>query len=252
MKQTIRKDEILELLNRYGYVTVEFLAEALYVSPSSIRRDLARLEAQGLVRRSHGGVHSLESRKELTPYSLRMRENTAAKRLICEKAAALVSDGDVVFIDGSTTCLFLPELLEQKKNITVLTNSLHLAGMFEKSEGVTVYCTGGSLRLHGEMVMAGPIAEQICAQMHTNLMFFSARAVDERGVITDLNEPETSVRRVAMRHTDKAIFLCDQSKFGKSSTFTVGQASDLAYLITDASPEKIDVSSWGAPSLSIQ
>jgi DeoR/GlpR family transcriptional regulator of sugar metabolism len=181
-----------------------------------------------------------------------MRENTAAKRLICEKAVALVSDGDVIFIDGSTTCLFLPELLERKKNITVLTNSLHLAGMFESNESVTVYCTGGNLRLHGEMVMVGPIAEQICMQIHTNVMFFSARAIDEKGTITDLNEPETSLRRVAMQHTDKAVFLCDHSKFGKSSVFTVCRAADIACVVTDVPPEEVDTRAWEIGALCIQ
>jgi DeoR/GlpR family transcriptional regulator of sugar metabolism len=249
MKRAIRKDEILDILSRYNYVTVDFLADALYISPSSIRRDLAILEDQGLVRRSHGGVHSIQEQNALTPYSLRMQENIVAKRSICKKAVELISDGDVVFIDGSTTCLFLPELLENKKNITVLTNSLRLAGLFKKSNNVKVYCTGGLLRLQNELVAAGPIAEQICAQIHTNIMLFSSRAIDENGIIYDLNEPETSLRKIALRNTDKAVFLCDSSKFGKHSTFSVCRADELSYIVTDVPPNSEISKNWNADKL---
>lgn len=249
MKRAIRKDEILELIERYNYVTVNFLAEALYVSPSSIRRDLAILEDQGLVRRSHGGVRTMEDQNSLTPYAMRTQENSAKKRAICKKAADLVSDGDVVFIDGSTTCLYLPELLENKKNITVLTNSLHIAEIFKKNNNVKIYCTGGLLRLQNELVATGPIAERVCSQIHTNIMFFSARAIDEAGTIYDLNEPETELRKIAMKNTDKAVFLCDSSKFGKHSTFTVCRADELAYIVTDIPKESKISENWNANNL---
>ena len=239
MHRAVRKDEILELLRRYNYVTVKFLADALYISESSVRRDLAVMEAQGLIKRTHGGVSEIESSNTLAPYTMRMQENSSAKRAICQRAAALINDGDVLFIDGSTTCLFLPELIEQKQDITVLTNSLRLAALF-KTDRVKVYCTGGSVRLQDEYVMAGPVAEDNVRRMHTNWMFFSARAMDENGVITDLNEPETSLRRVALEHTDKAVFLCDGSKFGVRSVFTVCDATDIYGIITDGDlPEAV-------------
>ena len=246
MKRAVRKDEILELIERYNYVTVNFLAEALYVSPSSIRRDLAILEDQGLVRRSHGGVRSTGDKNSLTPYTMRSQENCAEKRAICKKAAELVSDGDVVFIDGSTTCLYLPELLENKKNITVLTNSLHIAEIFKKNDNVKIYCTGGLLRLHDELVAAGAIAEQTCSQIHTNIMFFSARAIDEEGTIYDLNEPETKLRKIAMKNTDKAVFLCDSSKFKKHSTFAVCHANELFCIVTDMPQAPDFASEWSS------
>ncbi len=232
MHRVVRKDEILDILHRYNFVTVKFLAEALYVSPSSIRRDLAVLEGMGLVKRTHGGVSEIDSGKALSPYSMRMQNNVADKRNICRKAAELIADGDIIFIDGSTTCLFLPELIEEKNDITVLTNSLRLASMFKKNN-VKVYCTGGSVRLYDEFVASGPIAEESCRNIHTNIMFFSARAIDENGVIYDLNEPETELRKVALRNTDKAVFLCDFSKFNKKSTFKVCDADELHCIITN-------------------
>ena len=235
MKYIARKDEILDILDRYGYVSVDFLSEALHVSQSSIRRDLSAMESRGLVKRSHGGVSAIENKNILTPYSLRIHENSAKKRIICKKAADLVNDGDVVFIDESTTCFFLPELIEAKKDVTVLTNSLRLASLF-RSDNVKVYITGGSVRLNDEYVASGPIAENTCRTVHTDIMFFSARAIDESGIVTDLNEAETSVKQVAMQNTDKAVFLCDDSKVGKSSTFKVCNSEELYCIVMNEMP----------------
>ena len=244
MHYVARKDEILDILKRYHYVTVNYLAESLYVSPSSIRRDLAVMENQGLVKRKHGGVSEIEISNSLTPYSMRMHENSAEKRIICKKAADLVKDGDIVFIDGSTTCLFLPELIECKNDITVLTNSLRLASLF-KNENVNIYTTGGKIRLSDEYVASGPIAEETCQKIHTDIMFFSARAIDDNGVITDLNEPETAVRQAMLKNTNKAVFLCDDTKFGKKSAFKVCNAEELHGIVTNILPDEKTIKNWG-------
>lgn len=248
MRRAIRKDEILDILRRYNYVTVEYLSNVLYISQASVRRDLAVMEAQGLVRRSHGGVHSIEDNNILTPHSIRMHENSVAKRIICQKAIDLVSDGDFIFIDGSTTCLYLPELLQAKKNLTILTNSIKLASMFDDKNNITVYCTGGQIRLN-ENVSFGSIAEYSCKFMHTNLMFFSARAIDENGIISDFNEPETAIRRIAIQNTERAVFLCDSTKFNKHSAFTVCHAQDVSHIVTDIFPDEETVERWRAKKI---
>ncbi len=239
MKRVLRKNEILEILDKYGYVTVEYLSRNLHISESSIRRDLMLLEADNMCIRSHGGVHSTKDINPLTPYEMRTRENSEAKKIICKKAIELISNGDVIFIDASTTCLFLAELLGNKSNITVLTNSLSLAMTLESCKGITVYSTGGLLRLN-EHVGTGAIAESACNYIHTDLMFFSARAIDDNGNIMDINEPETRLRRIAMKNTDKAVFLCDSTKFNKKSVFTVCNINDISYIITDKPPVDSD------------
>ena len=242
----MRKDEILEILHMYNYATVHFLSNALHISASSVRRDLTAMEAQGLVKRSHGGVSIAEGNNALTPFPMRMKENSIAKRKICQKAAALINDDDVIFVDGSTTCLYLPEFIRDKNNITVLTNSLKLCEMLLGYQNVTVYSTGGSFHLRNEQVLVGPFAEHVCQNVHTNIMFFSARAISASGLITDLNEPETHVRHVALENTERPVFLCDRSKFNKSSTFSVCRAQDISCIITDEPPAKDMISLWNA------
>jgi len=244
MPKAIRKEEILDILRRYHYVTVKYLSETLYISQSSIRRDLAILETQGLVIRSHGGVYAVDNPNTLTPFLMRLQENSVAKRAICRKAAALVSDGDVLFIDGSTTCLFLPEFLSEKKNLTILTNSTKLSDLLLENTNATVYSTGGIFRISNEPVLTGSIAENTCRTFHSSLMFFSSRAVSGNGIITDLNEPETHLRRVALQNTEKAFYLCDNTKFRHTSTFTVCSVDNIDGIVTDSFCE----SAFSSPS----
>lgn len=100
-----RQEEILRILQEKKTVTVGYLAELLYVSLPTIRRDLAKLESQGLVQRSHGGVRlNLEPNNEI-PIQFRNTYNKREKFRLCKAAARLVREGDVVFMDGSTTVL---------------------------------------------------------------------------------------------------------------------------------------------------
>ncbi len=86
------------------------------------------------------------------------------------------------------------------------------------------------------MVTTGLLAEHACRTIHTDIMLFSAHAVDRNGQITDLHEHETNLRKIAMEHTKKTVFLCDSSKFDKTSVFQVCHTSELDCVITDRLP----------------
>ena len=134
MLKNEREQEILAILRAAGYSTVKNLSRQLYTSESSIRRALAGLEASGLVRRSYGGAELLDRRTTVTAFSTRAHQNTEAKRLIAQKAAPLVRDGSIVFLDGSSTCFYLAAQLLSKTDLTVVTNSLMAAAeLMEKN-----------------------------------------------------------------------------------------------------------------------
>lgn len=119
-----REKEIMNILSQNAYATVEYLAEKIHISPSSIRRDLKRLEMKGLVSRSYGGAEIKNSVNKQIPFFLRSHKNTKEKAIVASKAASLVRPGDVVFLDSSTSTYFCVEHLKNIKNITVITNSL--------------------------------------------------------------------------------------------------------------------------------
>ena len=119
-----REKEIMNILSQNAYATVEYLAEKIHISPSSIRRDLKRLEMKGLVSRSYGGAEIKNSVNKQIPFFLRSHKNTKEKAIVASKAASLVRPGDVVFLDSSTSTYFCVEHLKNIKNIPVITNSL--------------------------------------------------------------------------------------------------------------------------------
>ena len=125
MYQSERMDEILKILKKYHYVTVDYLVEQIRYSPASIRRDLTMLEKKGLVKRSYGGVE-IKSDTSI-PFIFRQHSMKLAKNSIAGRAAELVRDNDTVFIDGSTSAQYLGHFLVNKKNITVITNNMLLA-----------------------------------------------------------------------------------------------------------------------------
>ena len=104
-----RENEILRELERCGYATVEYLAEKIHISPSSIRRDLADMERRVKIKRSYGGAELADPSGKHIPYQFRTHENVSLKRSIARTAASLVHPGDTIFLDGSSSAFFLAE-----------------------------------------------------------------------------------------------------------------------------------------------
>ena len=111
-----RQEEILELLNEHSFITVERLSEVTYTSPSSIRRDLAKLENLSLIKRTHGGASIFNAANQAVPLNSRMTKNITEKRKIAKKAATLLNDGQAVMLDGSSTAGHLVPYIAKRKD----------------------------------------------------------------------------------------------------------------------------------------
>ena len=140
MYQQERMDEIMKILKKNHYVTVDYLVKEIKYSPASIRRDLTLLQKQGLITRSYGGVTYKDA--NISPFRFRQHSMKTAKNAIAKKAASLVKNGDVVFLDASSTTQYMCRFLTEKKGITVLTCNMLLAD-FLSEHGINTYCTGG-------------------------------------------------------------------------------------------------------------
>src|SRR5690349_225434 len=156
-----RRGAILDLIRLSQVVKVDEIAARLEVSRETIRRDLALLDGQGLLRRVHGGAQRPKTAQE-APFRERIAENTGAKERIARAAAALFDAGDTLFIDTGSTTEFFAAALGRAKAYRVITNSIGVAArMHEGGGGSQTYLLGGQYR--GEAgQMLGPIAlEQV-------------------------------------------------------------------------------------------
>lgn len=229
MYQQERLDKIIEILKNIHYSTVDYLVEQIHYSPASIRRDLALLEKQGLVKRSYGGVEILE--ETVTPFKFRQYSMKSEKNKIAAAAADLVKNGDTVFLDASTTTQYMGHYLSEKKDICVITNNIMLASHLKES-GICVYCTGGMLtELPGSLT--GAIAANTFSLFRADIMFFSEDGIDENGSITVAPEEHFIYKKAMLENSDKVVFLCGSDKIGRHSKLVQCTLDDIDYFISN-------------------
>lgn len=221
-----RDVEILRLLENKEYLSVEEITNTLFVSPSSVRRSLATLEDKGLIKRTHGGATIIDANNLTPSFTFRTHQNVFAKKMIALKAIKLIKEGDVIFLDGSTSAFFMVEYFAEFNNIKVITNGIDTLSLLSKNN-ISAISTGGSISKSNRSVLVGPYAESLIENIHANIAFFSAQAINKDGIITDCYEGETSIVKKMMKNSSRKVFLCDDTKLDKVSTFKLCSIDDV-------------------------
>ena len=224
-----RQNQIYEILNGRSFVSVQELSKQLYISESSIRRDLREMEKKRIVKRSHGGAQLIKAKTNVVDFDARSYDFVAAKQAIAAKAAKMIPAGSVIFLDQSSTCYFLAMELLDSDDLTVVSNNLEILSLLSHSK-LTVHASGGVVSPNNSNCLIGGGAERTFREIYADLMFFSARAVSNSGVIADCTREEIFVRKAMMENVAKKIFLCDSSKKGAAAPFiqcTLGQIDAL-------------------------
>ena len=224
-----RKEEILSLIQETGYISVEQLSKKLYISPSSIRRNLAELEKQGYIKRSYGGA-ALYDDVTNAPLRLRLRKNHLQKDQIARQAAAHLHDDMVIFIDGSSTCLHMVPYLQKFRNITVYTNGIELCTLLGQAR-IPVYALGGQL-IPNSLAFGGEYAIAMAYSLYFDAIFLSCGGADG-DLITDYSLPESQLRRVLTEQAQQLYILCDSSKLGTRYPYIICEKSQVTEFICD-------------------
>lgn len=232
MNKQERHDEIMNVLKARHYTTVGYLAKLLYVAPITIRRDLSEMEAGGLLKRCHGGASILGHQNREVPFEQREQSNASVKARLGKQAAALLHEGDVVFMDASTTVLHIIDNLSANLNITVVTNSIKALEKLREKH-ICCYLTGGVL-LENSYALIGKLAEQTISSLYADVCLFSTQGITTDGVITDFSEAETRLRQLMIEHAKRSIYIFDSSKHGKQYLFRVCHVSEIHEIVTDA------------------
>lgn len=222
-------EELLKLIEENEFATVKFLAGAMYTSESTIRRRLNELEKAGYIRRSYGGAEL--AKNGVNPsVELRLRKNHKEKDIIGRRAAELVENDTVIFIDASSTCLHMAPYLADKKGLTVYTYGAELCDILSNL-GITVYCVGGKYDRISK-VFTGEYAVNMAQSVYYDAFFFSSSGYSN-GSVTDYNAPETHLRRAVLKNSAKRYFLCDSEKFGKHSSYSLCDKNELTRIICE-------------------
>jgi len=232
MSNIQRENQIIELLKETTYATVDYLSQKLFISPSSIRRDLTKLENRGLVKRSHGGVSLLSAQPGMAPFSIRLQENKREKVAIVRAASKIIKPGTSIFIDSSTTALNFSTFLTSDMNLTIFTNNITLAHLLA-SKHIPTYCIGGLVSDCNDVITTGSFALEMLHNIYADMFFFTSAALSEDGIITDTNENETAIRKMMLSHSKEKIFLCPYNRFSLNASYKLADVSNLDYIVSE-------------------
>ncbi|MFP5232360.1 MAG: DeoR/GlpR family DNA-binding transcription regulator [Acidobacteriota bacterium] len=229
-----RRMRIRELLASQRTVTASTLTQMFGVTTATIRRDLAALEDEGILVRTHGGAVSrtLSTDFQLSYEALRL-SNLQEKRAIASEAEHLVLDGDTVFLEGSTTVYELACLLCNRRRLTVVTNSPPILERLQNSPGVTVMATGGDLQ-KDTSYLSGLWTQRALSEIKVDKAFFGVSAIDPEYGISTTRSALAEVKKMLVRAAKNRIALADHTKFGKQDFVYVGPISDYHTVVTDS------------------
>ncbi|MFZ0533600.1 MAG: DeoR/GlpR family DNA-binding transcription regulator [Anaerolineales bacterium] len=227
-----RQLQILQLVERQQRISVADICTTFDVSKATARRDLVTLASEGKVQRVHGGAIALTQTPPEQPILQRQREQTDEKIRIGQVAAALVQDGETVFLGSGTTVLEVARTLRVRRNLTVLTNSLPVVNTLAGVEGITVICLGGMLR-DSELSFIGHITEQALAEVRADKVFIGTRAISLEYGLTHEHLPETMTDRAILKAGKEIIVLADHTKFGHAATVRLAPLERIHTIVTD-------------------
>ncbi len=235
MIPAVRQERILEILSKNEIKSTESLMEELGISISTLRRDLTKLEQEHKIELLHGGGVKISQRPVELNITTKLNINKDSKDLIAKKAASLVKEGDVIFLDpSSTTYLMIPYLADKK--ITVLTNGIsHINQLI--AYDIPCLMIGGSIKKTTNSCL-GPLTETVMQTLYFNKCFLGASGFAVQSGITNHDMNEQVIKTIALKNSEQPYFLLDSSKFGLTAMVKVADL-DTYPIITEQIPQEL-------------
>ena len=232
-----RQRQILSRLTRQGRLSVTEIVEQFSISEATARRDLESLASQGKVHRVHGGVIAVEQAPPELPILERADEQPEDKARIGLAAANLIRSKETVFLGSGTTVLEVARHLRDRRDLTVITNSLPVLNMLAGLEGITLISLGGMLR-ESELSFIGHITEQALAEIRADKVIMGTRGLSlEHGLTNDYLQ-ETLTDRAILRIGREVIIVADHTKVNRVATALLAPLDVMHTVVTDAQADK--------------
>ncbi|MCL6517906.1 DeoR/GlpR family DNA-binding transcription regulator [Alicyclobacillus sp.] len=227
----IRQQEIVRLLTERGSVRIRDLTEQFGVSEETVRRDLKRLEAEGVLRRTHGGAILTEPVHRVPPPQVRAHQNLDAKRRIAQRAVELVPDRATVMLDNGSTTLEIARRLAERP-VTVITNDLAIAAELSGAWQVQLIVLGGTQQ-KGTLTLVGPECEESIRRYHVDVVFLGAGGISARQGLTTASSAEGPVKRAMMASGSRVYCVADRSKLGRAALVSYARLDEVDAILTD-------------------
>ncbi|UIP30253.1 DeoR/GlpR family DNA-binding transcription regulator [Photobacterium sp. TLY01] len=226
-----RQRAILALLGNQQVISINELTQHLDVSHMTIRRDIAKLEADGRVMSVSGGVQLSESIHIELPHDDKIAQQRDEKARIGQHAASYIKPHSTIYLDAGTTTLEIAHQLNQRDDLTVITNDFAIAAYLMAHSDCMLYHTGGKVDRHNQSCV-GDKAVSLLREMNVDMAFISSSSWNQRGISTP-SEDKVTVKRAIVAAAKTNYLVTDASKYGKVATFHALDISSFDKVITD-------------------
>lgn len=235
-----RQQRIVQLVRESGSVTVTALEKEFGISPATARRDLAALEAQGKVRRTHGGAVMPGLAQHEDSFQKRLGEAVESKKRLARAASALLEVEESAFIDSSTTAYYaVQRMLADASNLTFLTSLLPVMNLFSTADPSAVSLVGfGGIFRPLTLSFVGPCTIRMIESYRADRTFFSVKGITPEGQLTEANPLEAEVKRAMISQAASPVLLVDGRKFERQGLSVVTHVREVALVLAaDDAPE---------------
>ena len=232
MKYIERKKQILAYLSSgNGVGDITNMCKKLYVSRSTLRRDLITLEEEGIIKRYHGGITMVSPSSSENSINIRRMENTDKKMALAKRVRTLLQDNMVIFLDSSSTVsLFIP-YLKPYSNLTVITNGINIASQLNTYPNIKCYICPGVLK-NKSLSIIGEYASAFISNFRADIAFISSKAITTQGIFEG-DDSQALCKKEMIKNSFKTVLLLDNSKEFKEGYFKLADFSDFDVIVSN-------------------
>lgn len=217
-------------------VSPKDLMEKFDLSESTVRRYINELMEMGSIRKGYGVIYA-NTKDQLLNFKARMNVQAEGKRKIARMAAEYIDDGDILFIDSGSTHMFLPEAINEKKDLTIFTNNIMFSmKMVNSAENIKVILIPGSVN-RNTLSLTGETSLAFLDAYHFDKGFFTASGVSMDSGYSNRTLPERDIKAFLKKRTKEKFMLVDDTKFGLSFPFSFGKIEDFQKILTNEEPD---------------
>jgi len=236
LSQQARHEQIVELVNARGFMSIDDLAAHFEVTPQTMRRDINNLASENRVRRFHGGASAAPSTQN-TEYAKRKHMQSPEKARIAKEVAQHIPDHASLFINIGTTNEAIARELLGHTGLKIITNNLHVAALVSGKEDFDVIIAGGKVRSRDGGII-GEATMDFVQQFRADFGIIGISGIDEDGSLLDFDYQEVRVAQALIRNSRQVMLACDHTKFGRHAMIRLGDLNNVHVLVTDREPEE--------------
>ena len=229
----VRLQKICSLLRENGEVSVADLCDRFSASAATVRADLAKLEAQNQLKRTHGGAILVDGPIQELTTTEKMTHNIEAKAAIAQKALEYIRPGMAIALDTGTTMMELAKRIQNIPNLTTITNDTEISLCLEQIRGIDILLLGGLVRKQFHCTV-GTLVQQMLDQLHVDILFLATNGLNLQHGLSTPSIEMGNIKRKLIDVSSKVILLVDSSKLDNNSLIYFAQLSDVDVIISDA------------------